>query len=68
MVKKSVKSSKEFLSTFLVLKTGFEGVEIKRKSVLTLPWVIIRETAIASNTCPVVFLCLNLLLLLEEKQ
>jgi hypothetical protein len=33
--------------------------------VSTLPWVIIRETAIASNTCPVVYLCLNLL---QEKR
>jgi hypothetical protein len=38
-----------------------------RKGVSTLPWGIIRETAIASYTCPAEFLCLNLLLLFEEK-
>jgi hypothetical protein len=68
-VEKSVESSKEFLSTGLVFKTGFVGgrqlsfkFEFKKNCFNpTLPW------AIASYTCPVVFVCLNVLLLVEEK-
>jgi hypothetical protein len=45
------------------LKLSLNGI----KGVSTLSWVIVRETATASYTCPVLFLCLNLIFLLEEK-